>query len=281
MKRHMPIFLTILSGIVFLFFGCQVIPSKPAEEPGKTDLSTSEIDKNIPTSTVTTASNNIDPLIVEFSGEYKIGGLMGEFLYLNLYPNGLFEYTYFNDIGPNGQISGELSIQNEHFILSPTVREGDSPAFVLFNSDHVDEEIIPIRWGDRRYLVPVDDITWFCNTVNLGWEPRYHEQGTVFLNLEDISKRIEELTEFPDEISWCILPKPITGLVTHLDDKRVTINLGSDQGIFKGMLLFVNSSQLCSVYIDSVNTTESVGQLDYSCDDIEVMVTRFSSRLDR
>ncbi len=33
-------------------------------------------------------------------------------------------------------------------------------------------ELVPVRWGQRRYLINAEMVAGFCDSIKQGWEPR-------------------------------------------------------------------------------------------------------------
>jgi hypothetical protein len=48
--------------------------------------------------------------------------------------------------------------------------------------------LIPVEWGQRKYLIPAEEITDFCYEVKQGWEPRTFSAGSFYLREEDWDK---------------------------------------------------------------------------------------------
>ncbi len=58
---------------------------------------------------------------------------------------------------------------------------------------------VPVRWGDRRYLIPEKERLLFCSAVNQGAVPRYMRRGPFSLRDADRRKAPEALPEVPPE----------------------------------------------------------------------------------
>jgi hypothetical protein len=57
--------------------------------------------------------------------------------------------------------------------------------------------LLPVRWGERRYLVEPTKLVEFVNEVNSGFEPRSHSWGSTFLKVGDEEKPVAGLPELP------------------------------------------------------------------------------------
>jgi hypothetical protein len=115
------------------------------------------------------------------------------------------------------------------------------------------EELIPIAWGDRKYLVPSDDIVGFCNKVNDGSGPRKGVHGSHLLRRGDEEKEVTGFPNVPEEFKAYLLARPIEAEIigvgkytTHpsvcdwkFKETPVTLNCGKNKGLLTGMELHV------------------------------------------
>ena len=58
--------------------------------------------------------------------------------------------------------------------------------------------LVPVAWGDRRYLVPEAEIASFRSAVEQGHEPRGGPHGAFYLRCDDWWKAVEGLPTLPD-----------------------------------------------------------------------------------
>ncbi len=67
--------------------------------------------------------------------------------------------------------------------------------FTFANHQHsfpgIASEFLPVRWGDRHYLIPTNKVVGFCNDVNDGSEPRTDVHGSFLLRRGDEKKRVK------------------------------------------------------------------------------------------
>jgi hypothetical protein len=126
------------------------------------------------------------------------------------------------------------------------------------SSDRFATSLVPITWGRRHYLVPVDDIVGFCNEVNQGDEPRSDVHGRYLLRRGDQGIRVIGRPSVPAEYRDCLLAQPITASViavgepstrpSRIDfkfvDFPVTIDAGRQQGLRPGMELYVTTPHM-------------------------------------
>ena len=67
-----------------------------------------------------------------------------------------------------------------------------------------------VRWGDRRYLIPTNNIIDFCNSVNSGLEPRSRPHGSHLLRIGDELKEVSGVPSIPSSFQSYLLKQPIT-----------------------------------------------------------------------
>jgi hypothetical protein len=142
--------------------------------------------KNVcPTATPYPVENNefnsisSNEILREFAGNYSHGN--GFWIYvLNLNCDGSFYKTTLTDTGGQFVTQGNLEVQNEE-LLFKSAGNNSSNTFIY----------IPIRWGQRKYLLEKDDgIERFCEaltTQETYKEPRNEEAfwGLFYLRIGD------------------------------------------------------------------------------------------------
>jgi hypothetical protein len=98
--------------------------------------------------------------------------------------------------------------------------------------------LIPVRWGQRQYLVGSEQFIAFCNAVNLGDEPRDSEWGDFYLGEGQEDIRVTGQPEVPARWSPYLLKEPVQGEVIELaGDSKAKVNLGRKHGLRVGMKL--------------------------------------------
>lgn len=112
--------------------------------------------------------------------------------------------------------------------------------------------LLPVKWGERIYLLDKDDLQNFANAINLGLEPRTEMRsepyfGSFFLRESDLAKSVSGKPSLPAEWQSFILTKPITAKIVALEDqdktKVATINKGSRDGLKVGMKLLAKGEE--------------------------------------
>ena len=106
-------------------------------------------------------------------------------------------------------------------------------------------ELIPVKWGDQHYLVPVDQLIAFCYAArNAG---RSLEIKEFFLKDSDREKRRFGLPAVPSEYKKYLVGPPIQATIVELKpqpqpwSKVFTLNAGRTAGVVAGMKFFAVS----------------------------------------
>lgn len=84
-------------------------------------------------------------------------------------------------------------------------------------------ELVPVRWGDRRYLIPSGDVMGFCNDVNSGVEPQRDGCGVHLLRRGDERKLATGLPELPPESLSALLQGPVCARVLTVGDSSESL----------------------------------------------------------
>ncbi|MGZ8899716.1 MAG: hypothetical protein ACXW3Z_06440 [Limisphaerales bacterium] len=101
-----------------------------------------------------------------------------------------------------------------------------------------EEPLVPVKWGDRQYLIRVDEMTNFCSAINMGAEPRDSEMGDFLMRRDDWKLPVTGQPELPPEYGKYFLTKAAKGKITEvIDNQSAWINLGTDHGLMAGMKL--------------------------------------------
>lgn len=115
--------------------------------------------------------------------------------------------------------------------------------FIFQNERHVlDDVLIPVAWGPRRYLIANDKMIDFCNAVN---GDGFARMSTLsLLTCRDESKVPVGLPTVPEEFERYLLSQPveteIIGVGTRSEERAVVnLNRGKKHGLLPGMELYV------------------------------------------
>jgi hypothetical protein len=182
-----------------------------------------------------------------WAGEYYAGDGLGVNTSVVIAPKSGYVFEWHGCLGLYDRNYGAVVWTNDRIRLSFTF-DNQRKGF-----QGIAEELIPVSWGSRRYLIPADDLIGFCNNVNKGSEPRNGSHGFHLLRRGDEKKTVTGFPQVPEEYRQYLLATPIEGTIiavgpyttrpSVLDwkfkDTPVTIDAGSQQGLRVGMELVV------------------------------------------
>lgn len=206
-----------------------------------------------------------------WAGDYYYGDGLGVNVELNLAPRSGFAFTWNGCLGQYDMNYGDVVETGGKIRLVfklPNERKG---------FQGIAPEFFPIKWGDRHYLIPSDEVVGFANVINAGFEPRYDAWGMFLLRREDVSKSAKGIPNMPLEYSGYLQKNPIDVEISSIkgsyakDSGRVTtvlLNAGASQGVKKGMefYLYAPSGLFESATVTSVNNTSSEAEIFQCCD---------------
>jgi hypothetical protein len=136
-------------------------------------------------------------------GAYYLGDGLGVNCSLVVKPEGRFSFLWRGCLGVYGQNQGGAKVVKGHLILTP--EQPNEPRG--FGGTATD--LIPVRWGERLYLVPNEAGKGFCEAVDRGWEPRSGSHGDFYLRRGDWEKKVTGLPDVPKEWESSLQKKPI------------------------------------------------------------------------
>ena len=112
-------------------------------------------------------------------------------------------------------------------------------------------ELIPVKWGERHYLIPSNEVVEFTNAVNAGFEPCSMFCSRFLLKRGDETKKVKGRPNVPKEDRVYLLKKPIRLGIRSVGESRietaksdpqfryritkVILNAGSAKGVRLGM----------------------------------------------
>jgi hypothetical protein len=137
------------------------------------------------------------------SGSYYYGDGLGINCSLVVKSEGRFSFIWRGCLGVYGKNEGIARVVKDHLILTPE-QPNDATGFGGTPTD-----FIPVRWGDRLYLVPKDAGKGFCSLVNEGLEPRSMPHGNFYLRRGDEGKEVTGLPNVPKEWESLLQKKPV------------------------------------------------------------------------
>lgn len=182
-----------------------------------------------------------------WAGQYFYGDGLGVNVTLLLAPSAGYVFEWHGCLGLYDRNYGSVAAADGKIRLAFTYknkREG---------FEGIAEEFFPVAWGERRYLIPTDDVIGFCNNVNDGTEPRNYLYGSYLLRDGDEKKAVSGSPALPEKYRSYLLAKPITVEIISVNsvatrpgasewkmkETIVTLDAGKDKGLWKGMKMMV------------------------------------------
>lgn len=169
------------------------------------------------------------------AGAYYQGYGRGWNLYLSILADGRYSLISSTCTGVDHRESGFVQESKGQYVLSPS--ESGQPSI------KIKRNFVLIRWGQRHYLIPPDDMKEFREEIINGREPRDEVHGSFYLRTP-----IAPADGLPDSpLSWANVLREglLLGRVTAVSTVglakvgRATVNLGAKEGIRKGDVLTV------------------------------------------
>ena len=179
----------------------------------------------------------------QWAGHYYFGDGLGVNVSLNITPKAGFVFEWHGCLGLYDRNYGKVHEKDNEIHLTFELEnkregfQGISPAF------------LPIKWGERRYLIATDEVVEFCNAINDGREPRKSVYGSFLLRDDDYKKKAEGFPPLPDKYRPYLLGQPIKAEIVKIGetslrksiadwnfrDTVVILNVGKKHGVRKGM----------------------------------------------
>ena len=113
---------------------------------------------------------------------------------------------------------------------------------VLSSGKNGRTRLLPVRWGERLYLVEERELLDFCAKAGSGEEPRDSAGGMFFLRDGDWNVRVTGLPELPSKWLEQVQAKALYGKVIDIaPDGTAGVSLGAADGMREGMTLFIDA----------------------------------------
>lgn len=175
-----------------------------------------------------------------WAGTYYYGDGLGVNASLTLAPGGGFAFEW----------SGCMGVYDRNFGAVFTTERGSLKLQLTYENSRkgfqgVAEELVPISWGERHYLIPFDDVVGFCNSVNSRREPRDRMHGFYFLRRGDHEKPVSGAPEIPEQLQSYLLSEPIEAVIVAVDATRVEMGIGG--GSFHKTMVTLNAGRTKNV----------------------------------
>jgi hypothetical protein len=175
--------------------------------------------------------------LADLAGDYSYGtGYINH--RLGLTRAGRYHYRYGTHTGFDAESEGRYAVADGVIRLIP--ERSSSPDTL----EPTWRTLVPIRWGDRLYLIPERHRVAFCSDVNRGIEPGYLRRGK--LDFMEANRHLPAgvMPELPAAWRSYLLAKPVAGTITEvLPDSSALVDRGERDGIKAGMILMSEERQ--------------------------------------
>jgi hypothetical protein len=205
-----------------------------------------------------------------WAGRYYQGDGKGVNQRILLSPKAGFVFTWHGCLGLYDRNFGEVREEKDTLQLKfafPNSRKG---------FQGIAGEMVRISWGERRYLVPADEVEEFCNAVNSGDEPRPRAHGNFLLRDKDWEKQVEGKPTLPAAYAGFLLKEPIQAKIVDVGEHKdreglagtrfrtttVTLNVGKKQGVLPGMRFFLMDDSVNDAKVVRVLEEQSIAEME-------------------
>jgi hypothetical protein len=206
-------------------------------------------------------------VVPDWAGEYSSGIELGRNIRIRVAPQAGFTFAWRGCLGVYDVNFGPVVVRGNHLSLRYELPHDGAGL-------GVPRDFVIVRWGQRVYLLPEDELGAFVNAVNSGKEPHRHcipSCEPFLVRSGDDEKPVSGTPDLPVEYRRRLLDRPITGRVVRvLDDEtefdleqgygwrtiRVEIDLGSDDGMWEGMKLYASANPDVGGGFEVVQTQE-------------------------
>jgi len=201
------------------------------------------------------------PPFSALAGSYYRGDGLGVNQTLRIEEDGSYDFVWSGCLGTYSRSTGRAFPRRGGLDLQ-TLSEGPRNRVPV-----VKGSFWPVRWGERQYLVPPDDLMGFVNAVNLGSEPRDDAYGMHYLRQDDWKLPVTGLPDLPEPYRGYLLKKPQEGSILRRDEEEGTFEVafGLQGGILPGMKLVAEGEEaesFCEVEVVSVSGTVAVARAE-------------------
>jgi len=197
------------------------------------------------------------------AGEYYQGDGLGANLTLAVKPAGSFSFQAAGCLRTYTDINAKALMRNGMLVLG-NGRAGSESRF------------LPIRWGDRLYLIEPERLVAFANAVNAGHEPRMKAQGVFFLRSGDWNKPVTGGPTLPAVYRAYLLEKPVEARILRVvgEEENLELGAGRRQGLQPGMKLRSRGvddegRDSCKLTILEAGEETAVAKQNWVCDDLK------------
>lgn len=207
------------------------------------------------------AENSVRPEHA-WGGSFYRGDGLGENVSLDLSPSGEVAALWTGCMGTYDRNFGSVREQEGRLQLSFVRRNAREPYRGF------PEELVPVRWGERHYLIEPAELPAFASAVNAGLEPRSNLHGPFLLRRGDEARAVVGKPEVPAEARAWLLDAPLTARVVAVDESpevrgdsstlyraRVELDVGRADGAFVGMIFLDRQGEITLTAVEEHSST--------------------------
>lgn len=225
----------------------------------------------------------------EWFGDYTYGDGLGVNVRLIFAPKSGFVFSWRGCLGLYDLNYGPIEWDERRLTLR-FENQNERKGF-----QGISPEFVPVRWGDRHYLIAPDQFVDFANAINAGFEPSAHS-GRFLVKEGDEQKSVKGQPDIPALYKPYLLDEPIDARVLSVAGTRtvetdwrplrittLVVDKGSMHGMFEGMELhtFRPSNMFETVTVTKVEQQSSEVQIEqFELDDpLPSMDWEFSTKV--
>ena len=183
-----------------------------------------------------------------WAGEYFYGDHVGVNSTILLAPESGFVFEWRGCLGLYDRNYGTVKVRDKKLELHCELPNDPDNGF-----EGVATSLLPLKWGDRNYLLDASKIVEFCNAYNAGEEPRTEAGGFFFLKNGDENKTAIGKPTLPDPFANYLFDSPVQARVIKIDESSyhagkgttrlrstpVKLDVGRKHGVFLGAKFYL------------------------------------------
>lgn len=210
--------------------------------------------------------------VADWTGEYYFGDGLGVNVSLVIAPGRGFAAYSSGCVGIYGRSYGSVSQRNGRLVLDHETTKR------LGALDNFSKVLVPVRWGERLYLVGEEQMGDFINFVNSGREMCSGYCPTRFLlRRGEEELKVSGKPELPAEYVARLLDEPLFSMVTkivkpdrevvdgdyHWREATIELDVGRNHGIWQGMEFHSTTAGAITdtITVVEVNDTTAVAEV--------------------
>ncbi len=186
-----------------------------------------------------------------WSGQYYAGDGIAFNLRLAIAPKAGVVYWCDSDLGGLYELNYGSFREEDGYIHLTFDKKGVKEKG---NGEELHPVLVPLRWGDCRYLIPENEMIDFCNHINRGSQS-VSRAARFLAHVDDQGKKTAGIPKVPPKYQKYLLKEPINAEVIWIGETvilerndrwppgkhrvtKVRLNRGKGDGLLPGMELF-------------------------------------------